>query len=1237
MNGDIQLKAEKLNKKHRMKRIWYRILTVPVCIVVFITTYALILPAITLESTPDTYCGLEEHTHTDECYETPSVEAHTEIKCDAAASLHTHTDECYGASGELICKQPDYIIHTHTELCFNSYGELICPLAENEEHIHSEECRDGTGRYICGKTNGTVHQHTAECVKSVEATPPQGLICKKTVHKHTESCFIRPKKGKAKAANRAAETRPEYADYITPSSAITSEATLTGPYANIYMTARSDSATSQLENEFSGIQTDDGKVLTDKSVVYGKDDYGAFDADSYKDYIFSVVMSALGQQYENTEEFVLRIPLDVVFAIDTSGSMVTDQNNNYAYLDRAENAIKTLNELAGFVMNINPDNRFGVATFSSNGSSWSSTTRYYNSFNSRELLPLNSYPAATESDILKFTKGTSGSNTNYWNSTVSVDTSVSGTASANATYFFGGTYTTAGYYQAYQMLNGTSVESRTVTKMGYELKRIPIVILITDGEVTICSNNSSNPYEYSSSFTTSGANAMDSNKAFNTILSAYHYKQLITEAYGSAKIYTVGIGTEAVSSKDLQAVLDPTDEKLNNMSSTYDTLKSNLKNGTNFPSGYRNLHGTEYYFCDGTYTTDTFNPYLTGTLESFIAENSGDFIYTSSQKNQTDVKMVDIIGSGMEIKGAPVLRYAGKNYNMTRVRISGNTQIYQYTGSEKVKANVFADEAALSLITARIDITDEGNQRITWEIPARLLPEYTHARTSGWYYEMLPARLIYQVGLTDESEQRVLAMNENSSQLIFYTNYFGGASDNAVAIITPAKTQSGVSSNPYYDKFTGETRYKTENTTSTRPAYREVTTLDEGEQITVIMGNNGKLEFATKRTDSASPKTALAVKKVWKDKYGTVITEGDKLPTYVTIVLKADGQPYDTCALNADNGWSHTFEQLPTTWESGKKIEWTADEETVPAAFEKESVVISGGSGWTTVTSLKDGGIYTFRGNNRYLYNTSGSTSAGGTTVNDENSQWIAISQADGTFKLQNSATGKYLGVYGTRGGWGGWGGNWSYSIVAGDGVNSSYGSSAYYYTWTLSSGRLYQSDSGRYLSISSNGSVSASTYGTYLTVSEQLPLTVTVTNTEKALMSLEIKKTVRASDTSGEFKFSVSREGAEPIIFTLKNGESYTVENIPAGAKVTVEELNPEGYHVSYIKNGKGEQSSLGSYTFTADSDIKLTVQNTASVNLPQTGGGGSKLFIIGGVALMLGAVMTGYFLRRRYGKEGD
>lgn len=175
MNRDIYSQAEQLNKKHRRKRTWYKILSVPMCLVVFVTTYALILPAITMESTPDTYCGKAEHVHTDDCYELPGTPAHKEIQCTAGADLG----------------QGEYIIHKHDSFCFDDSGELLCTLPEQDEHVHTDACYDGDN-LICGLVTGIVHQHTADCVISVPATEPQGLVCTVEEHKHTEACFMNP-------------------------------------------------------------------------------------------------------------------------------------------------------------------------------------------------------------------------------------------------------------------------------------------------------------------------------------------------------------------------------------------------------------------------------------------------------------------------------------------------------------------------------------------------------------------------------------------------------------------------------------------------------------------------------------------------------------------------------------------------------------------------------------------------------------------------------------------------------------------------------------------------------------------------------------------------------------------------------------------------------------------------------------------------------------------------------------
>lgn len=73
-----------LKDKARLKK-WKRITLALSCVVVFCVVYALTLPAITLEG--KTICGMEEHTHTEECY------LDDKLICDKEE--HQHTEDCY--------------------------------------------------------------------------------------------------------------------------------------------------------------------------------------------------------------------------------------------------------------------------------------------------------------------------------------------------------------------------------------------------------------------------------------------------------------------------------------------------------------------------------------------------------------------------------------------------------------------------------------------------------------------------------------------------------------------------------------------------------------------------------------------------------------------------------------------------------------------------------------------------------------------------------------------------------------------------------------------------------------------------------------------------------------------------------------------------------------------------------------------------------------------------------------
>ena len=96
MNRDIYSQAEQLNKKHRRKRTWYKILSVPICLVVFVTTYALILPAITMESTPDTSCGIAEFMNPEG--EASSGETGDDVPADKTPVSDVPTDAAQGGN-----------------------------------------------------------------------------------------------------------------------------------------------------------------------------------------------------------------------------------------------------------------------------------------------------------------------------------------------------------------------------------------------------------------------------------------------------------------------------------------------------------------------------------------------------------------------------------------------------------------------------------------------------------------------------------------------------------------------------------------------------------------------------------------------------------------------------------------------------------------------------------------------------------------------------------------------------------------------------------------------------------------------------------------------------------------------------------------------------------------------------------------------------------------------------------
>lgn len=181
-------------------------------IVAFTTVLTLIRPAITFENT---ICGLEEHTHTENCYQTiENTITHKTLDCTKESlHIHVHSPNCYDENNNIICGYADYMIHEHNEDCYDENNQLICTLPEIKEHTHDGNCYDSENNLICDKQEFIEHTHDNNCydpegnlicglpelkkhihedscfTQTEETVEEQQLVCDKQEHIHTEECY----------------------------------------------------------------------------------------------------------------------------------------------------------------------------------------------------------------------------------------------------------------------------------------------------------------------------------------------------------------------------------------------------------------------------------------------------------------------------------------------------------------------------------------------------------------------------------------------------------------------------------------------------------------------------------------------------------------------------------------------------------------------------------------------------------------------------------------------------------------------------------------------------------------------------------------------------------------------------------------------------------------------------------------------------------------------------------------
>lgn len=147
-------------------RSWNKVLLTLACIVVCVTSYALILPALTLNG--DYVCGKEAHTHGAACY---AVGENGEPVLICTREEHQHDEYCLVQE-----KDPRAYIcghayeHVHEDGCWCD-GVLVCTLTE---HTHDASClppeyQTETGAASEGETLGSVTAAEAKLLQQANS------------------------------------------------------------------------------------------------------------------------------------------------------------------------------------------------------------------------------------------------------------------------------------------------------------------------------------------------------------------------------------------------------------------------------------------------------------------------------------------------------------------------------------------------------------------------------------------------------------------------------------------------------------------------------------------------------------------------------------------------------------------------------------------------------------------------------------------------------------------------------------------------------------------------------------------------------------------------------------------------------------------------------------------------------------------------------------------------------------
>lgn len=544
--------------------------------------------------------------------------------------------------------------------------------------------------------------------------------------------------------------------------------TADGDTRETYKNYLNDETNGNLTTEFSGRVWADKTVTTDDQTFSG-DAGSAITVQNDSDFL--VTYSALATTQSITGE--AQSPLDVVFVVDFSGSMISnvmDDNES-----RLANLLDALNSSINTLMEANEYNRVAVVCYSGMNEDYprdvaGAINRDSYKYPSQVLLKLDHY----QNSNFNVNNRSGESNNNFrtvsWNVPNSQGQQVSG---SRTIYPADATNTQMGLYTGMQCLTDSDT---TVTIDGQTVRRVPAVIHLSDGNPTVSSDSLNWWKPENNSNNGNGVVRWPSaGNCLKALMTASYMKDRINEHYASdqaeeyqVNVYNIGMGLdgiydEAITSdkglpKAAQASADvtlkPGDTLFNetyqyrndeysdpnhdsnirynqsvvqDIENAWNSYKSNQSPSMDIFSNYQSWLKYDNYtfrhpqndirtlnYVDQYFAADNASA-VTDVFEQIVSDitMSTPQVPTNVSPDAIDqsgyITYTDEIGDYMEVKDVKNLIFSGTNFTDPTETTSGNTTTYTFSG--EINSPVYGQQNADDIVVTVTSNTDNTGKK----------------------------------------------------------------------------------------------------------------------------------------------------------------------------------------------------------------------------------------------------------------------------------------------------------------------------------------------------------------------------------------------------------------------------------------------------------------------------------------------------------------------------------------------